>query len=143
MIYLRKSLYELMVSHCIKHLPNEACGLLAGRIAEQNKLAENVYLLSNIDQSPEHFSMDPQEQFAAIKDMRARGLVLLGNFHSHPNSPARPSEEDIRLAFDPQKSYLILSLAEQGYPILKSFMIVKGQVSVEELLIEGEHYGES
>ena len=29
-------------------------------------------------------SMDPKEQFAAVKDMRSKGRQLLGNFHFHP-----------------------------------------------------------
>ena len=44
--------------------------------------------------------MDPKEQLKAIKDMRANGLTPLGNWHSHPETPARPSQEDIRLAYD-------------------------------------------
>lgn len=127
----------MILNHCLGQLPNEACGLLAGRIEDKKKMVEKIYLLSNIDQSPEHFSMDPKEQFGAIKDMRANDLILLGNFHSHPSSPARPSEEDIRLAFEPDKSYLILSLAEEN-PILKSFMINNSQVTNEELIVEGE-----
>ena len=137
MITLSKCDYEMILNHCLGQLPNEACGLLAGRVAGNKKTVEKIYLLSNIDQSPKHFSMEPQEQFGAIKDMRAKDLILLGNFHSHPGSPARPSEEDIRLAFEPDKSYLILSLAEEN-PILKSFMIINRQVTNEELIAEGE-----
>lgn len=138
MIILNKYYYENMVAHSISELPNEACGLVAGRVEDDKRIVDRIYLLSNIDRSPEHFSMDPKEQFVAVKDMRRNGLVLLGNFHSHPTSPARPSEEDIRLAFDPNKSYLIVSLMEQGNPILKSFNIVNNEVSVEELIIGGE-----
>lgn len=143
MIILNKLHYEDMLAHCMMELPNEACGLIAGRVDDDKKIVEKIYLLSNIDKSPEHFSMDPQEQFAAVKDMRGNGLVLLGNFHSHPASPARPSEEDIRLAFDPNKSYLIMSLIEQANPILKSFTIVNNHVSVEERIIGGENNGAS
>lgn len=91
--------------------------------------------MTNTDQSPEHFSMDPKEQFAAIKDMRSKGLVLLGNFHSHPATPSRPSQEDIRLAHDPAASYLILSLADRSRPVLKSFRIQNGGSAEEELVI--------
>jgi proteasome lid subunit RPN8/RPN11 len=138
MIFIGKSDFENILRHSVSQLPNEACGLLAGRIEDNNKIIEKVYLLSNIDQSPEHFSMDPKEQFAALKDLRENGWVLLGNFHSHPGTPARPSEEDIRLAFDPDKSYLIISLMEQEHPILKSFNIVNKEVLGEELVIGGE-----
>lgn len=126
---------EQILNYCQNEAPNEACGLLGGIIDEDVKIVKKVYLLTNVDQCPEHFSMDPQEQFAAIKDMRTNGWFLLGNFHSHPKSPSRPSEEDKRLAFDPEVSYLILSLMEEGYPILKSFRIQKDTVSEETIKI--------
>lgn len=132
---MTKSHYEDILSHCLAGLPNEACGLLGGTVQEEHKTVEQVYLLTNTDQSPEHFSMDPREQFAAIKDMRAKGLVLLGNFHSHPATPSRPSQEDIRLAHDPAASYLILSLADREQPVLKSFRIREGSGAEEELII--------
>ena len=67
--------------------------------------------------------------------MRVNNFVMLGNFHSHPNSPSRMSEEDKRLAFDTKLSYLILSLAK-GDPILKSFIIDKEKnVTEEEIVI--------
>ena len=81
--------------------------------------------------------MNPREQLAAIKDMRSNGWELLGNFHSHPATPSRPSEEDIRLAFDPKASYMILSLKDST-PVVKSFNISSGQVSEERLSIVGE-----
>ena len=82
--------------------------------------------------------MDPREQFAAIKDMRSNNLVILGNFHSHPASPARPSEEDKRLAFDREPSYLIISLMDQDNIVLKSFRIDKQTVIEEEMIVKGE-----
>lgn len=98
---------------------------------------EKIYLLTNVDESREHFSMDPKEQFAAIKDIRANGWELLGNFHSHPESPSRPSEEDKRLAYDSSVSYLILSLMEET-PVLKSFRIDEEKnVTIEPLEITG------
>ena len=66
----------------------------------EKQYVKKVYLLTNMDESNEHFSMDPKEQLAAVKDMRKNGCVPLGNFHSHPESPSRPSEEDKRLAYD-------------------------------------------
>ena len=56
---------------------------------------------------------DPKEHLASIKDIRAKGLKPLGNWHSHPESPSRPSQEDKRLAYDSSASYLILSLQER------------------------------
>jgi proteasome lid subunit RPN8/RPN11 len=124
---LRQQDYDAIVAHARSGLPNEACGLLAGKADGDVKSVEKVYLLSNPDSSPEHFSIDPKEQLAAVKDMRVNGLVPLGNFHSHPSTPARLSEEDIRLAYDSRASYLILSLAGE-IPVLKAFGVAGGEV---------------
>ena len=136
MLYLNKADYEKILSHCVEGLPNEACGLIGGVKEEGKKYIKKVYLLTNIDASNEHFSMDPKEQLEAVKDMRANGYVLLGNFHSHPESPSRPSEEDKRLAYDSKVNYLILSLMEQDNPVLKAFNIDEEKnVTVEEIEI--------
>ena len=134
MLYLKKTDYEKILAYAKQELPNEACGLLGGRIEGADKYVETVYLLTNLDKSNEHFSMDPKEQLAAIKDIRAKGHVLIGNFHSHPETPSRPSEEDKRLAYDSKSSYLILSLEKLEAPVLRSFLIdgEKG-VRVEEM----------
>jgi len=127
-VRLKQSDYEAITAHARSGLPNEACGLIAGKIDGDIKTVEKVYFLTNLDDSPEHFSLDPKEQLAAVKDMRANGFIPLGNFHSHPATPARLSEEDIRLAYDSKASYLILSLAEET-PVLKAFGVVGGEVS--------------
>lgn len=139
MITLTRKEYEKMVSHARKQLPEEACGLIAGITGEGNKRVEKVYLLNNMDHSAEHFSLDPKEQLEAIKDMRANGMKPLGNWHSHPETPSRPSEEDKRLAFDKNASYFILSLMDEENPVLNSFHISGDAAKKEELvLIERE-----
>ncbi|MBP1579479.1 MAG: M67 family metallopeptidase [Oscillospiraceae bacterium] len=135
MIKLSRSDYEKILAHAEKELPNEACGLIAGTIEGGDKLIKKVYLLTNTDHSNEHFSMDPKEQLAAIKDMRANGLVPLGNWHSHPESPSRPSEEDKRLAYDSKASYMILSLMDRSAPALNSFHISGADAEKEQLEI--------
>lgn len=135
MIILKRTQFQEILEHSVKALPNEACGLLGGRLEDDKRIVEKVYLLTNTDNSPEHFSMDPKEQFAAVKDMRSNGWIMLGNFHSHPQSPARPSEEDKRLAFDASASYFILSLADQDNPVLKSFRISGTAVAEEDIKI--------
>lgn len=136
MIQLLKTDYEKIVAHAEKELPNEACGLIGGTINGDSKEIKKVYLLTNIDHSNEHFSLDPKEQLAAIKDMRQNGLVPLGNWHSHPESPSRPSDEDKRLAYDSKASYMILSLMDRQSPVLNSFKITGDTAEKEELVIE-------
>lgn len=135
MISMNKADYERILEHAKSVVPEEACGLIAGTIEDGNKIIRKVYILTNIDHSNEHFTLDPKEQLAAVKDMRANGFAPLGNWHSHPESPSRPSEEDKRLAYDSKASYMILSLMDADNPVLNSFHI-EGDVSTkEELLI--------
>ena len=136
MIKLTKSDFEKILAHAVKELPDEACGLIAGPVEDGDKEIKMVYLLTNIDHSNEHFSLDPKEQLEAIKDMRKNGFVPLGNWHSHPESPSRPSEEDKRLAFDSKASYMILSLMDRETPVLNSFKITGDTAEKEELVIE-------
>lgn len=136
MIKLTKSDYNKIVAHAEKELPNEACGLIGGVIENGSKIIKKVYLLTNVDASNEHFSLDPKEQLAAVKDMRANGFVPLGNWHSHPESPSRPSDEDKRLAYDGKASYMILSLMDRNNPVLNSFKIQGVDAEKEELIIE-------
>ena len=109
-----------------KDLPNETCGLLVGK---DNHITK-VFPLNNVDQSPEHFSFDPADQFKVMREARSEGLKVMANYHSHPASPARPSEEDIRLAYDPNILYFIASL-EAETPVLKAFWIKNGVVTEE------------
>ena len=109
--------------------------MVAGKKEGKDKFIEKVYCLTNIDHSNAHFSLDPKEQLAAVKDMRANGLVPLGNWHSHPESPSRPSEEDKRLAYDSTASYMILSLMDNENPVLNSFHIEGTESEKEELVL--------
>lgn len=124
MIYVNKIEYEKIIKQARKEFPHECCGYLGGFKSDKDIFIKKIYSLINIDHSSEHFSMDPKEQFNAIKLMRSQGLCMVGNYHSHPYSPSRPSEEDKRLAFDPKILYGILSL-ENEKPIFNLFKIDK------------------
>ncbi len=138
-ITIRKSDFDKIYKYAISQRPDEACGLIAGSEEDGVREIKKVYLLTNVDHTNEHFSIDPREQLSAVKDMRIEGFKPLGNWHSHPESPSRPSEEDKRLANDSRASYLILSLAEEGNPVLNAFHIEgpegNREVRKEDLLI--------
>ena len=128
MIKIPNSAYNEMVLHALKDKPIEACGYLAGLNGE----VKYAIPMKNTDESNEHFSFDPQEQFDAFKKTKSEGLRLIAVYHSHPETPARPSEEDIRLAYDPNVSYVIVSLASET-PVMKSFLIKNKTVEIEEI----------
>lgn len=108
----------------------EVCGILGG----SGDTVSEIYRMTNTDASNEHFMMDPREQFAVVKDLRAKGLAMLGIYHSHPETPARPSEEDIKLALTPDVSYLIISLENAAVPDMKSYEISDGNVKQEAIV---------
>ncbi len=130
MIRIAKHIADQMIDHAKSGLPEEVCGYLAGIDREVTR----QFKLTNIDHSPEHFSFDPAEQFQVMREARKEGLLILANYHSHPETPARPSKEDIRLAYDPGISYVIVSLSAE-LPVIKSFIIRNGEVENEEIQI--------
>ena len=128
MIKITKTVFDQIIAHAKKDAPIEACGYLGS----VDGIILQIYPMENIDHSPEHFSFNPAEQFAVLKTARTAGQKLTAVYHSHPASPARPSEEDIRIAYDPNTSYIIVSLAGVE-PDLKAFRIKQGFVEKEEV----------
>ncbi|MDR1881027.1 MAG: M67 family metallopeptidase [Tannerellaceae bacterium] len=129
MIEIPQQIIDAIIRQAYGELPDEACGLLAGT----EGVVQAHYPLTNVDHSPEHFSFDPGEQFGVLREARAQGWKILANYHSHPASPARPSDEDLRLAYDPGIVYLIVSLAGET-PVIKAFRIIDGTAG--EVLIK-------
>lgn len=131
MIYLKKNDFLKIFNWARTCFPEEACGILAGEIIDGNRYINEVYLLENIDHTNTHFSMDPKMQLEVIKDIRNKKLTLIGNFHSHPETPSRMSKEDLKLAFDNNIRYLILSLKDNS-PILNAFIVNNHEVVGKE-----------
>ncbi|MHC4075326.1 MAG: M67 family metallopeptidase [Planctomycetota bacterium] len=119
------NIFRQMLQQAEIQAPIEACGILAGK----DDRAEKFYKMTNLDQSGDHFMMEPKEQFAIVKDIRSANLEMLAIYHSHPESPARPSEEDIQLALTPGVIYVIVSLQNANAPVLKGFLIEDGNAA--------------
>jgi len=112
-------IFEQILEQARAQVPIEACGILAGC----NGRVEKLYRMTNADQSSDHYTMEPKEQFAVVKDIRLESLEMLAIYHSHPATPARPSAEDIRLALTPDVTYVIISLQDPKTPDVKGFLI--------------------
>ncbi len=127
---IKKDIIDKIVAHAKGGVPIEMCGYLAS----QDGVVNRHYELTNVDNSEDHFTFDPKEQFDTVKDARNNGLEVCAVYHSHPVTPARPSAEDIKLAYDTNISYVIVSLADGGEDV-RSFKIKDGQVSPEDIEI--------
>ena len=108
------TIFQQMVAQAKALAPIEVCGILAG----SNGKVEKFYQMTNADNSSTHFMMDPREQFATVKDIRSAGLKMLAIYHSHPETPARPSAVDIRLALTPNVIYVIVSLQNNNLSLI-------------------------
>ncbi|MBQ9204188.1 MAG: M67 family metallopeptidase [Prevotella sp.] len=124
---IEQHVIDQLIAQAQREAPDESCGYLLG---VGDVVTEN-YPMENIDHSPEHFSFAPRDQFAALRYAREHGLKILANWHSHPASPSRPSQEDLRLANDPTIRYAILSLHEGIH--LNSFKILRGEIIDKEI----------
>lgn len=132
MLRIPQAIHEELINHAKEGFPLEVCGILGGA----GESVSVIYRMTNTDASNEHFMMDPKEQFAVVKDLRSNGLSMLAVYHSHPETPARPSVEDIRLALTPGVSHVIISLADSQHPVVKSFKIDQGEVNSEVIEVE-------
>lgn len=124
------SLANDLIERARTDAPIETCGYLG----EKEGAVSGLYPLRNLDAAEDHFTLDPVEQFAAIRAMRAAGESLRAVYHSHPASPARLSEEDLKFTNDPEVSYVIISLLPPE-PVIRSFRVADGQIHEEPVRI--------
>jgi [CysO sulfur-carrier protein]-S-L-cysteine hydrolase len=120
-IQFRREHLEAMIAHAREAAPAECCGLVGGIAGTR---ASSLYRLRNVTAEPEvRYEAAPEDLFAAQRQMRERGEELLAIYHSHPRAEEpSPSETDIRQAFYPSATYLIIGLAGHG-PVIKAFNI--------------------
>ena len=124
-LQIPNNIFEQMLKQAEVEAPIEACGILAGKDGEVEKL----YKMTNADRSSDHFMMEPKEQFKVAKDIRSAGLEMLAIYHTHPTTPARLSAEDIRLALTPNITYIIVSLQDSASPVIKGFLMQDGDIT--------------
>lgn len=131
MLRIPISIYERMIGQAREGVPFEVCGILGGK----DGVVLAIYPMTNTDASRDHFMMEPREQFFVVKALRSQELEMLAVYHSHPETPARLSDEDLRLALTPGISYVIVSLADPSAPEVRSFRIADKKVGSKELII--------
>ena len=130
MLRIPQTIFAALVTHARQGFPLEICGILGG----VDGVVSEHHPMTNTDQSREHYMMDPKEQFAVVKDLRAKGKKMLAIYHSHPDTPARLSDEDLRFAKTPDVSYIIVSLAGSE-PDVKSYRVAGGAATLEPITV--------
>jgi len=111
-IHLAASPLAAIRRHAAEAFPDECCGIMGGSAADGVKRVEAVVRLPNgrTDSSHNRYFAPAEAIRQAEADLRARGLEVIGFYHSHPNAPAEPSAYDLEQATWPWLSYLIVSV---------------------------------
>jgi len=101
------ALTEAIRAHGHETYPHECCGFLLGAPGEVREIAR----ASNArEDSPQNRYLIPPVEFVRVqRDADARGLDVIGFYHSHPDHPARPSAFDREHAW-PGYAYLIAAV---------------------------------
>lgn len=116
---IRREQLDAIYTHAREGLPEEVCGILAGRRAEAGTHdVERVYRIKNTHPRPiGQFMLDPQEQLRVTLEVEDElGLEVIGFYHSHPTGPPRLSATDAARASWPGASYFLVYLgAREGH----------------------------
>lgn len=106
-LIVKRDAFESIIKACVDGYPFETAGLMLGS-------ASKVYEIIPVRNVHEHdhrvrYRIDPMEYYAAEKTAEAKGLEVLGIYHSHPDHPPTPSAYDLEYALPPWY-YLIISV---------------------------------
>jgi len=124
-VRISRAHWDELIAHARDDAPNECCGYLKAK----DGVVEDVFRAENPRKSPYGYELDHKSLFAA-NELDDEGFEV-GIYHSHPRSPAEPSQTDINLAQYPDWLYLIVSLEPE--PVVRAWWIRDGRVEEEEL----------
>lgn len=138
MLQLTREQFDIIIQQGLEGKPLEICGLLAGEAHPPlegetigHTIVEAVYPIESDDKSEVTYTLNATQYFRAVKDIEARGLQVIGIYHTHPATQAFPSKTDVARAhwgdtddlLFPEYSYLIVSLRDPQHPEPHSFKI--------------------
>ena len=119
---LHRSALDTIITHAERTRPLECCGVLLGRHLDE--IAEAVEV-RNVAEDPNRYVLDPKGHLDARRQARPRGLKIVGFYHSHPHSSARPSARDLAEASYPDHFYMIVALKEAP-PEIRVYRLTDG-----------------
>jgi proteasome lid subunit RPN8/RPN11 len=127
-VVISKANWDELVAHAQSTVPNECCGY--ARASEGR--VEQVFRADNERNSPYGYELG-FEALQAANELDDAGYEVIV-YHSHPRSPAEPSQTDINLAHYPHWRYVIVSLA--GEPTVRAWRIADGRVEEEDVVVD-------
>jgi [CysO sulfur-carrier protein]-S-L-cysteine hydrolase len=132
-LQIDQTLIDAVVAHARQDHPDEACGVIAGP-AGTDRPGRFIPMV-NAARSPTFYEFDSMDLLALYREMDLRGEEPVVIYHSHTATEAFPSRTDISYASEPNAHYLLVSTREPDSVEIRSFRIVDGQVTEEEVNI--------
>jgi proteasome lid subunit RPN8/RPN11 len=124
---------EAIVAHARRDHPDEACGVVAGKIGSDRP--ERLVPMENAERSSTFYRFDSMEQLRVWREMDDRDEEPVVIYHSHTATEAYPSRTDISYAGEPAAHYLLVSTRDPRLTEVRSFSIVDGAVTEEPVRV--------
>jgi [CysO sulfur-carrier protein]-S-L-cysteine hydrolase len=136
MLTISAELKDRIVAHARADHPDEACGVIAGP-AGSDRPVRFIPML-NAERSPTFYRFDSLEQLRVWREMDGRDEEPVVIYHSHTATGAYPSRTDISYASEPEAHYVLVSTRDPVLDEFRSFRIVDGAVTEEEVCVVAE-----
>jgi len=124
-VVLSKDQEQAIARHGEETFPNECCGFMLGRIDGEKRTVVELLRVDNEREEENQYNrflITPETYMRGDKTARAKGLDVIGFYHSHPNAPARPSQYDLDHAW-PVYSYIIVSIQDGASADMTSWLL--------------------
>jgi [CysO sulfur-carrier protein]-S-L-cysteine hydrolase len=131
MLELDRETYDAIIAHARRDHPDEACGVVAGRDGRPERFLPMV----NAARSPTFYEFDSKDLLRLYREMDDRDETPVVIYHSHTATEAYPSRTDISYASEPDSHYVLVSTSEPESVEFRSFRIVDGEVTEEDVRI--------
>ena len=136
MLTISAELRSKIMAHVTADHPDEACGVIAGPAGSDRP--ERFIPMLNAERSPTFYRFDSLEQLRVWREMEDRDEEPVVIYHSHTATEAYPSRTDISYASEPGAHYVLVSTADPDQPQFRSFRILDGAVTEEDVTFEPE-----
>jgi [CysO sulfur-carrier protein]-S-L-cysteine hydrolase len=130
---IRRELVDEIVAHARRDHPDEACGVIAG--PEGSDSPERFIPMLNAARSPTFYEFDSADLLKLYREMDERDEEPVVIYHSHTATEAYPSRTDVSLAMEPGAHYVLVSTREPDATDFRSYRIVDGEVTEEEVRV--------
>ncbi|MDQ1666107.1 MAG: [CysO sulfur-carrier protein]-S-L-cysteine hydrolase [Actinomycetota bacterium] len=133
MLQIDQETADAIVAHARRDHPDEACGVVAGPAGSDRP--QRFVPMLNAARSPTFYEFDSQDLLRLYREMDERDEEPVVIYHSHTATEAYPSRTDISLAMEPGAHYVLVSTREPDTTDLRSYRIVDGAVTEEEVRV--------